>query len=288
MIHLKNHLLEVGVCRKGAELRSLMSTATGIEYMWQADPAFWAKHSPVLFPIVGSLKNDAFLFDGKAYTLPRHGFARDRVFSAEQVSATRVVFTLEADDESLRVYPFQFRLQLIYELNDNRLHCTYVVANRGDAAMLFSIGGHPAFNVPLVAGTAYDDHYISFPQDDVLERSRLQDGLISEQMEKIGLSSGRLPLQASLFYDDAIVLRSLKSRKVTLGAVSHAHGLDFFFEGFPYLGIWAAKDAPFVCIEPWCGHADTVGHDQDLAHKPGIIDLPSGEHWQRTWVVECF
>jgi galactose mutarotase-like enzyme len=288
MIHLKSNWLEASVDPLGAELQSLRSLKTGLEYMWEGDPAFWGKHSPVLFPIVGSLKGDTYFFEGKSYTLPRHGFARERIFAVDQVSENKAVFTLEADEESLKIYPFSFRLELIYELSEDSLYCTYAVHNFTDKVLWFSVGGHPAFKVPLISGSKYEDHYIQFNQDETLLRWHLQNGLISDFNSFIEVFEGQLPLHHSLFYDDAIVLKNLRSTRVVLGSTRHAHGIDFYFDGFPYLGIWAAKDAPFVCIEPWCGHADTLDHNQQLTEKPGIERLEPGENWERTWKVEVF
>jgi galactose mutarotase-like enzyme len=173
-------------------------------------------------------------------------------------------------------------------LDENGLTCSYIVGNPSENALWFSVGGHPAFNVPLAANSTYEDYYLFFHQDEPLERWHLQDGLISENRSVLETEAGKLKLHPSLFYSDAIVLKNLKSTQVTLGSQKHAHGLRFDFSGFPYLGIWAAKDAPFVCIEPWCGHADTVQHNQELTEKQGIEMLRAGEVWERKWSVEVF
>jgi galactose mutarotase-like enzyme len=288
MISLQHGHLSATIHPLGAELRSLFDASTGIEYMWQADPAWWGKHSPVLFPIVGSLKNNAYFFEGREYHLPRHGFARDQMFLTEKLNDYEAVFTLTDNEHSRLVYPFAFRLQLIYTLTENDLSVTYRVHNPAESTLWFSVGGHPAFNIPLLAGTAYRDHYLQFNMQEPFVRWHLQDGLISDKNSVVEAASGRVPLHPSLFYEDAIVFKHLKSNRVTIGSIRHAHGLDFDFPGFPYLGIWAAKDAPFVCIEPWCGHADTIGHDGKLENKPGIERLEAGEDWERTWRVTVF
>lgn len=287
-LKIESEQIEATINMRGAELMSLQHKGNGLEYMWQADPAFWGKHSPVLFPIVGSLKNNHYFFEGKSYPLSRHGFAREMMFEGSKISDSKAVFTLKSNKETLEVYPFAFTLQLTYEIAGNKLSCTYTVTNPGEAAMWFSIGAHPAFNVPLVSGTKYEDHYLQFEQAEPLLKWPLQDGLIGNETMEVKADKGTLKLAPSLFYEDAMVFKHLKSTMMTLGNTQNEHGLHFNYRGFPYMGIWAAKDAPFVCIEPWCGHADTVDHNQELTQKPGIEMLEGGEQWERTWEVEVF
>ena len=288
MIILENEQLRATISPKGAELQSLFSKTNGIEYMWSGDTAYWGKHSPVLFPIVGSLLNNIYYYQGKAYHLPRHGFARDKTFTAEQPNATTAVFTLTADEQTLEIYPFAFELKLSYALNGASISCTYEVRNTGDNDMLFSVGAHPAFAVPLTKDSSYADHYLQFNAAETLKRWKLVDGLIGEESEILPTTNNILPLTPALFFEDAIVLKNMQSNTITLGCNTHAHGLHFTFNDFPFFGIWAAKDAPFVCLEPWCGIADSVTHEQQLKTKEGINELITNEHWQRTWSVECF
>jgi galactose mutarotase-like enzyme len=159
------------------------------------------------------------------------------------------------------------------------------------------VGGHPAFALPLVKGTQYTDYNLLFSKPETLYRYKLTNGLTSDEKEAIRTMACtpvtedgaiKLPLTPELFYDDAIVLKHLQNHYTTLASEKHDHGLHFDFTGFPYLGIWAAKDAPFVCIEPWCGITDNTGHNQQLKDKEGIITLKPGGTWQRTWSVSCF
>ncbi len=288
MIELQSGDFQAVINPLGAELISLKNKHSDLEYIWQADASLWGKHSPVLFPIVGSLKNNTFLFEGKSYELPRHGFAREKMFFAERINQNKAVFTLKSNEETLSRYPFPFQLQLKYALNENSLQCTYVVYNPGKDTLWFSVGAHPAFKVPLSKSAKYEDYYLQFNQPEKLIRWHLQDGLISEQHSEVPATSGRVPLHPSLFYEDALVLKNIASTKITLANTKDPHGFDFLFEGFPYFGIWAAKDAPFVCLEPWCGHADTVDHNQELTLKPGIEMLEGGGNWERSWKVEVF
>ncbi|RYD76462.1 aldose 1-epimerase family protein [Pedobacter agri] len=288
MITLENDYLKVSIAAKGAELQGLYSKETEIEYLWNADPEYWAKYSPVLFPIVGSLKNDHFNYKGKTYNLPRHGFARDHVFKAAQISKTEAVFTLTQSEETLKVYPFQFELKLIYRLIDRKLSLTYEVINTGKDELLFSIGAHPAFAVPNTPNTSYEDYYLAFNTDEKLTYWKLDNGLVANETESIDLNGHKLNLKHDLFYNDALVFKTLQSSCISLLNTKNDYGLHFHFEDFPFFGIWAATDAPFVCLEPWCGVADGVNHNQELKQKEGIISLAPNKNWERFWEVECF
>ena len=288
MILLENEYLKVTFSRKGAELKDLVRKENHMELMWSGDPFYWAKSSPILFPIVGALKDNTYFYQNKRYELPRHGFARDMEFSAEKISAGEVLFTLESDENTLINYPFAFKLGIRYKIEGTALFCTYEVHNPGAGDLLFSIGGHPAFAVPLELTEEYTDCFLQFDKDEVLEFHKIQDNLIDDQVSVIPLTDGKLNLEHSLFYEDALVFKQLKSKEISLRSKKSVHGLSFTFEGFPYFGIWAAKDANFVCLEPWCGIADGIHHDQQLENKEGIVRLPSGESWARSWNVQSF
>ena len=288
MILLENENITVTFVAKGAELRSITNKISGLSYLWKGDPAYWGKFSPVLFPIVGGLKNDTYIFKDKEYHLPRHGFARDHEFEFQQISDGEVLFTLSSNAETLNVYPFEFKLGLRYTISGATLACSYEVSNEGPDDLLFSIGGHPAFAAPLTPGTEYEDYYIEFADDEAVTYHKIADNLISDQTETITLNNRKLALKHELFYNDALVFKSLKSNVLHLRNTQNEHGLDFSFPDFPYFGIWAAKDADFVCLEPWCGIADGVGHNQQLGDKEGITSLSPGAHWKRTWEVTVF
>lgn len=291
IISLHNGILDVQIHARGAELQSLINISTGINYMWSGDPAYWGKFSPVLFPIVGELKDNTYQYNGHSYTLPRHGFARDRNFQVEKISDHAAVFTLEDDAASRAVYPFPFRLQLHYTLIENQVKVEYVVTNTGTGELLYSVGAHPAFAVPLLINdrpTDYEDYSLVFNVSEELTRWKIAGGLITNNQETIVLDQHRLPLKKDLFREDALVLKGLPDNSMRLVCNKHPHGILFSWEDFPYIGIWAAKNAPFVCLEPWDGIADHVNHDQQLSTKEGIRTLPPGESSSRYWQVECF
>ncbi|MET4080509.1 galactose mutarotase-like enzyme [Pedobacter sp. UYP30] len=288
MITLENEHLKICVAEKGAELQNLISKETQIDYLWNADPKYWAKHSPVLFPIIGVLKDDSYFYNDKKYSLPRHGFARDHTFKILESGSHEASFLLSQSDETLKNYPFYFDLTITYKLLDDKLIVSYNVKNTGRDNLLFSLGAHPAFAVPNMPNTKYEDYYITFNEDIKLKHYDLVDGLVSDKMEEIVLSGHKLPLSHKLFKNDALVLKSLQSNCVSLLNTQNHHGLHFHFDEFPYFGIWAAPDAPFVCLEPWCGVADSTASNQQLTEKEGINVLASNQQWFRSWEVECF
>jgi galactose mutarotase-like enzyme len=287
-VTIKNELLSARINEKGAELESLFSDETGLEYMWNADPVFWAKSSPVLFPIVGQLKSNTYIFEDKPYSLSRHGFARDMEFEVEETGADHVTFLLRSNEATRLRYPFDFDLRIRYSLERNCLTVSYSVRNITAGAMYFSLGAHPAFAVPLVPGTKYEDYFLAFSNEETILRWKItSDGQISDP-ESFLQASKVLPLKKELFASDALVFKGLQSETISIKSSLHNHGLDFSFEGWPYFGIWAAPGADFVCLEPWCGIADSVDHNQSLTEKEGIQTLLPGSTWTREWSVKCF
>lgn len=274
---------------KGAELTSLVLKSTNQEYMWSGDPAFWGKFSPVLFPIVGTLKNNQYQYNGQSYTLPRHGFARDQQFAVEQQSADAITFLLKSHEESLKVFPFAFEFRIRYTAHETTLAVTYEVVNPGKEDMYFSVGAHPAFRVPLTSDTDYDDYELAFEREETAPRWPISpDGLIETSATPLLQNTQKLPLTKALFQKDALVLKGLRSSRISLRSEKTNHGLDLDFPGFPFFGIWAAKDADFVCLEPWCGIADGVGASQQLTEKEGINKLGPKETFTRSWTVTLF
>lgn len=288
-IALENDHLKIRIKRKGAELANVENKRMNLEYMWSGDPAFWGKTSPILFPIVGTLKNDTYLYRGKSYNLSRHGFARDLVFEVTEQKKEKVTFLLSSSAASLEKYPFEFRLDVMYKVVDDFLEVTYKVTNTDSDAMYFSIGAHPAFKVPLVNGSFYDQYYLLFNEKENALRWPIHpNGLIIDRPVPFLNDTSKLQLTHALFNEDAVVFKNLRSNKVSIKSDVHRHGLDFHFEGFPFLGFWGAKDADFVCIEPWCGIADSVSHEQEFVRKEGIMKLSPGESWTGMWKVRFY
>lgn len=287
MYTIENNIWNASFDSKGAELRSLFHKSTAQELMWQADPTFWSKTSPILFPIVGALKDDTYTYGGAYYTLSRHGFARDCNFEIIRKEDNFIEFLLRNNDDTLSVYPFVFELKVRYELSANGLTCTYQVNNSsGESPLFFSLGGHPAFAIKVNQSIKYSDYHLIFPKDDSVAIHRLRNNLVIEKIESLKLEENKLLLSYPLFYEDALVITNLKSQNLILGNSRYNEHISFKFQGFPYFGLWAAKNANFICLEPWAGIADYENHDQQLVNKKGIVELAPRGTWEANWRVD--
>jgi galactose mutarotase-like enzyme len=289
MYELENDQLKITIHPKGAELKSIYDKSADLEFMWSGDPDYWAKTSPVLFPIVGALKDNTYQYKGRSYQLPRHGFAREKVFVVTHQGEGALTFSLESDDHTLSVYPFPFIFSISYTLSGNELTVGYRVQNRGADTLYFSVGAHPAFKVPLVPGTDYEDYRLVFEKDETAGRWPISpEGLIEKQPQPMLEDTNILPLTKELFRQDAVVFKHLRSAWVQLASDNVPHGLRFSLRGFPYLGLWAAPGADFLCIEPWCGIADSVDGDGQLINKEGILSLPPNEEFNVAWSAQFY
>jgi galactose mutarotase-like enzyme len=286
---LENEVLRVEVATRGAELQSILNKVLGMEYLWNGNPLFWAKKSPILFPIVGSLKNNTYFYQGKSYQLPRHGFARDMEFEVEKQSSKEITFLLRSNAETKMNYPFDFEFRIRYQILGDELSTEYLVSNTGSGLLLFSVGGHPAFRLPLTSDTAFSDYHLRFEERENLSRWPIsKEGLIQTQPIPVLEDSNRLNLLKSLFYQDALVFKYPASSEISLLSGKTLHGIQFQMGEFPFLGIWSSKDADFICIEPWCGIADSVNSTQQLEQKEGIEKTAPGKVFSRQWRVKVF
>ena len=279
---ISNKILSASIKHAGAELFSLINNQNK-EYMWNGNPDFWPKHSPILFPIVGSLKNDTYSFNEKEYHLSRHGFARDMEFQLIEKTESSAIFSLSYNEETLQKYPFQFELQIIYKLEENKLNIGYKVINKGETQLPFSIGAHPAFALP----EEFSNYSIQFEKEEKLEYSLLEDGLISNTTETLETLNNAVSLNYRLFENDALVFKTLESNSLTILENSKPY-IKVDFEDFPSLGIWTKENAPFICIEPWFGYSDTLQKSGDLFKKEGIIILEGNQTFNTSFDIEIF
>ncbi|EAG5527273.1 aldose 1-epimerase family protein [Listeria monocytogenes] len=275
MIKLENEVLLVEMKTAGAELTRIFHKDTGLEYLWNADSKFWGRHSPVLFPTVGRLVEDTYLVDGKPYHLGQHGFARDRDFQVVEQTEKSVRFELDADEDSLAVYPYKFKLSIIYTIEKNTVAVSYEVENTDNKRIYFSIGAHPAFNLPLTDGTTFEDYYLDFGTEENLETLCLEGPYRSGEIKKVVDEAARyLPLNYDLFKNDALIFEALKQKEMTIKSDKIPHFVKVSFPEFPFVGVWTAKaGTPFLCIEPWYGIADGAGESVELRDKAGIEHL---------------
>ena len=278
MTTLENDFIKVSIRPKGAELTSIYNKQTGIEHLWQADPAVWGWHAPNLFPVVGGCLDNQIIIDEKPYPMERHGFARQSEFTVVEATPTKAVFSLQDNEKTRAVYPYRFDFQVEYQIDNQVLTLVYRVINLENKRMYFSVGSHPAFAVPFLPNEKYEDYYLEFQHEEPLERHMLSTkGYFTGETEPVLTVDRQLPLTADLFNDDALVFKNPDSRSVTIRSRNHDHAVTVSFSAFPYLGIWAKPGAKFVCIEPWLGCADREGTPVPFEEKEAIQHVePNG------------
>lgn len=286
---LKNDVLTVEVSEHGAELHSIRKGAT--EYLWQADPKFWARHSPVLFPIVGSVWDKLYRVDGKVYELGQHGFARDMDFVKVEGNDTEVFYRLESNEETLKKYPWPFRLEIGYKLHGNSIDVIWRVYNPGAEEMYFQIGAHPAFYYPDYDPETEERGYFSFDKSEGLECIRLKEKGCVDAVTKYPLEipeNGLLPLRKDTFdVIDTIMLQDSQIGRVTLHRNDGTPWLSLKFTA-PVVGLWSppTKNAPFICIEPWYGRCDRAGYTGDYREKDWVNRLEPGKEFEGIYEIE--
>ena len=288
MIVIENDWLKVEISQNGAEVRKVNHKKSGLDYMWTGDPAYWGRVSPVLFPIVGRLKEDRYQLDGKTYEMSQHGFLRDVVFEVDEQTITDVSFRYESGGRYLNVYPYDFTATIRYTLNEDKLVVHWEIVNETKEEMYFSIGAHPAFRIPLLENETIEDyslHIIPAANKNVMEYE-IENSLIREKEMANDLLT--IPLTDSLFANDALIYSNID--QVTLASNKSNHGVEVRFEGFPFVGIWSkytdGKMAPFVCIEPWYGIADTYNTTGNLKEKYGINRLQPRESFRAEYKMK--
>lgn len=287
---LENDILRLTVDTHGAEIHSLVAKDTGIEYIWQADPNYWQRHAPILFPIVGKLKNGQYEYDGTVYRIPGHGFARDKEFEFSGQTENSLEYTLTYDEDTLRMYPFKFKLTVTYTINFAEVKVSWKVENLDTKEdMYFSIGAHPAFNCPIGVEGSFDEHELEFEQTEANPLTSYHvnsAGVFDGGVAPVKLVYGKvLRLNHDLFIEDALVFKKLFSEEVKLTNTANNYFVKVNFKGFPYLGIWTKPvKAPFLCIEPWYGLADST-QKTDFSNKKGILHLAPSKQFDASYTI---
>jgi len=266
----------------------LKSKKTGNEYMWDANPEIWKSFAPVLFPIIGALKNNCYTYKGNKYSIPKHGFIRNNSnLEIESKTSDTLTLKYKYNEETLKMYPFMFVFSISFHLHDNTLTINQKIENLGKKEMLFSIGAHPAFKCPIQENQNYEDYYIEFEEKEIASTWELAEGgLTSGKTHLVLHHTNKLPLTKSLFNSDALIFKNLKSKKVCLKNLINRNNITIHFTDFNYLGIWAKPNASFVCIEPWLGITDDVNCTGKLENKEGMIKLEQKKTFTADYSIE--
>lgn len=284
---VENEFLRVEVAETGAELQSIISKNSGKELLWQGDEKYWARRAPILFPIVGRLKNDTMYFGGKEYSMPQHGFARDLHFKVDQISPEYIELSCQSTPETKMHYPFDWKLNCVFKLEGNILKSSATVTNLSDHdLMYFSIGFHPGFVLPVDENLSYEDYYILFNKDKTAKRWKIEGALIGNQEDGDSITDYKVRLTKDIFSIDALVYKNLQSDVITIQNPVTNSELRFSFAGFPFLGIWSKPGAPYICLEPWHGIADSIHHNGDFISKEGINCLSGLQSFHCGYSVE--
>lgn len=274
---LKNNEIKLNVSDLGAELYSIQKNDDDYEYLWQGDPSYWKRRAPILFPIVGKLKDNEYSYNSEIYTMSQHGFARDMKFEMVEKSDHSIVFKLHHNEMSMKIYPFEFELELSYHLKKNQVMVSYSVKNLNTFTMPFSIGGHPAFNWIDTLSSEF------LFNTNNLQSYTLTDQGISLHKRDLTVKDKSIEISKELFSNDALILEDISS----VVYVNGDRQVELEFNGFPYLGLWSKPSgAPFICIEPWFGIADTENHNKNIMEKKGIQLLKSLSVFKAHYVIK--
>lgn len=286
-VKLENEFLCVEIAEMGAEVTRIYDKTEDNEILWEGNPVYWKRHSPVLFPNVGKTYKNRVLINGTQYPTSQHGFARDNVFTCIEAANEKASFMFRSSEETKEVYPFDFELHINYKLNKKELTVEWQVKNCGDETMYFTIGGHPAFRFAKPEETKAD-YVLKIPGKEKLEYVLID---IScgcanvDEVHTLQLSEETYPLSDELFAKDALVVDNGQIEEAWL---CHKDGTPYVgvrSEGFPNYGIWSVEGAPFVCLEPWMGRCDNVGFNAELSEKPNVNKVEAGEKFTKDYTI---
>lgn len=284
---IENEYCKIGFKQRGGELASWLDKQTQIEHIWRAEKDIWGWSAPILFPIIGCLNHDLLWIDENPYKTPKHGIIRRKQAELLAHSAHAITFKFSADKESKALYPFNFELLVTFSIDQKVLTTQFKVVNHDKKLMPFHLGAHPAFSAPFYPNEKLEDYYLEFEHNETVNRHLIGDkGTFTGETRQVLKNENRINLTDTLFAEDALVFKDLVSRKVTLRSKNHNKWLAVSFSDFSYLGIWAKAGAPYVCIEPWIGCADTSEVHFNLEEKENIILLKSGDEFTVSFYTE--
>lgn len=271
---INNRYLTAVIDSRGAELKHLHHTATGIDHLWHGDAAIWGETAPFLFPVVARQLDDRYTLNGNGYMMPMHGFAKDCEFSVAAQTHTELVLELTENETTLQWYPFPYRLITAFKIEEHTLQILRTVSNTGTQVMPYSIGEHPGFAVPMLPGEALEDYHLQFSHHEDALRWYLDNEIICGSEPY--LKGTTIPITSTMFDQGALIFKKLRSDRVSLKSKNHEHSVTVRLSGWDYLGIWAKPGAPYVCIEPWNGLASSKWSSHDIFEKEGIRLLAPG------------
>lgn len=281
MLHtLENEQLRIAVGEQGGELMSFFDKAAGFEYLWQGDPAVWSGRSPVLFPVIGRLKGDGYTLGGVRYSCPKHGVARKRPFRLAERAEDRLVFLQTEDEGTLKNFPYRYELYEIFTLAGRTLSVELRVKNTDGKTMYFGVGAHPGFNCRI-------GDILEFSENETLDSQKIDMDLCLRRTDSIPVlrNGNKIEITEHLFDEDALILKDIRSDRLTLHAFGGEKDIVFRFTA-EYLGVWAKPGAPYVCLEPWCGVDDSTESDGIFETKEGNHKLESGGTFSLFWSAQ--
>ncbi|UDM79687.1 aldose 1-epimerase family protein [Vagococcus fluvialis] len=284
---LENDLCQVTINHHGAELSSFLLKEDNLEYIWQGDPKYWGRHAPVLFPFVGKLRDNQYSYNGKTYEMGQHGFARDMVFELISKEDNQVTFSLKSNEETLKKYPFEFELKISYSLIEQDLTVAYEVTTTSNE-MFFSIGGHPAFNTPLTQDTTFEDYYLHFAPSKSRFLLPLDGPYVNLKEKTLAQTNTSIQLNREFFANDAFILETKGENSFSILSDKTDHCVSLTYTDLPYVGIWTTypTEAPFVCIEPWNGIADTLDATGKIEDKLGINRITPSDIFKSSYTIK--
>ena len=288
LYRIQNELLTVTIDSLGAQLQSILG-ANGTEYLWQGDSRYWSDRAINIFPYVARLTKGQYTYRGKTYEMPIHGFGPTAEYAVAAQAKNAITFFIEDNDAFLAMYPFRFRFSLTYRVEGNALYVDTRVENRDEKTLYFGVGGHPGFNAPMEEGLDFGDYYLQFPPCQPRRVEFTPACFVTGEESPFHLPEGKLPLDHSMFDDDAIVLKGVPGT-VTLRSDKGSRGVTMHAPGLPVFGFWhmPKTDAPYICLEPWSSLPSRQDIIEDLETQPDLIALEAGNQWNTTWWVECF